>query len=61
MEKKTVAALLAVMAVAGVGATVTDDTKGKIYNESTSSNPKFSYRPNNRNRLGNDLLRRRGL
>ena len=31
MEKKTVAALFAVMAVAGVGATGTDDTKGKIY------------------------------
>lgn len=29
MEKKTVAALLAVIAVAGVGATVTDGTKGK--------------------------------
>ena len=34
MEKKTVAALLAVIAVAGVGATVTDGTKGKTQNYS---------------------------
>ena len=50
MDKKTVAAIFAVMAVAGVGATVTDDTKGKIYKASSPlSNPKFSDGPNYRN------------